>query len=208
MSKSKRPKPKDWQKRTAADNDPTEFAEGNNYGVVLGDASSGLVDIDLDCDLARKLAPYFLPPTGWISVGPSAPNLTTFIRVSGDAGRGRKFDVGGKFAEYRANGQMTVFPPSIHQSGEAIEFAVCDELGVSTQAELLDRLSWMAMCAIVGPFYVKGKRNELVLALSGTLLIDGKSESEVLRLVEVLCDVTNDPEKAARLETVRNTAAR
>ena len=36
-SKSKRPKPKDWQKRTAADNDSTEFAEGNNYGVVLGD---------------------------------------------------------------------------------------------------------------------------------------------------------------------------
>ena len=73
MSRSKRPKPKDWQKRTAADNDPTEFAEGNNYGVVLGDASSGLVDIDLDCDLARKLAPYFLPPTGWIFGRSGAP---------------------------------------------------------------------------------------------------------------------------------------
>jgi hypothetical protein len=34
-----------------------------NIGVLLGEASNGLIDIDLDCDEAIRLAQHFLPPT-------------------------------------------------------------------------------------------------------------------------------------------------
>jgi putative DNA primase/helicase len=206
---SKKPKPNDWQNRRSEDNDPNEYSEDSNCGVVLGDASAGLVDIDLDCDLARRLAPYLLPPTGWVFGRASAPRSHYLYRVNGDSGRGRKFDVGRKkFAEYRANGQMTVFPPSIHESGEPIEFEVSGEIGTSTQARLHESLLLMAICAVVIPHYVKGKRNDIVLALSGTLLSRSRSEQEVRQLVEALCDISGDLEKSSRLEAVRTTSAR
>ena len=57
-SQTKQPKPRDWQKRRFEDNDPAEFSVDTNFGVILGDASNGVVDIDLDCELARRLAPF------------------------------------------------------------------------------------------------------------------------------------------------------
>ena len=176
--------------------------------MVLGDASGGLVDIDLDSDTARKLAPYFLPPTGWIFGRESAPRSHRVYKISGEAGRGLMFDAGGKFAEYRADGQMTVSPPSIHPSGEAIEFAEHGEPGTATRVALMNSLSLMAICGVVVPCFVEGKRNEIVLSLSGTPLTHGKSEREVLRIVEVLCEATGDLEKTNRLDVVRATSAR
>ena len=130
------------------------------------------------------------------------------LSVRLDAGRGRKFDAAGKFAEYRANGQMTVFPPSIHPMGEAIEFAEFGDAGNATRAGLMDSLTSMSICGIVVPLYQEGKRNDIVLALSGTLLSRGKSEQVVLRLVEVICEVTGDQEQASRFDAVRTTANR
>ncbi|MGE0055994.1 MAG: phage/plasmid primase, P4 family [Hyphomicrobium sp.] len=206
--RSKKPKLNRWQNRRREDNDASEFSDDCNYGVVLGNASCGIVDIDLDCELARELAPRFLPATGWIFGRASAPKSHYIYKISGDSGGGRKFNVRGKFAEYRANGQMTVFPPSTHESGEIIEFSMCEEIGTTTQSELKARLSLMAICAVVLPHYIEGKRNEIVLALSGTLLTRGRSEHEVRNVVEVLCDFTGDEEKDDRLEAVRSTATR
>jgi hypothetical protein len=45
--------------------DSTRF-DGHNIGLLLGDRSNGLVDIDLDCPEAVALAPLMLPPTGAI----------------------------------------------------------------------------------------------------------------------------------------------
>src|SRR5947209_2977715 len=39
------------------------FFGDRNVGVVLGDASNGLVDVDLDSKEAIRIAPYWLPPT-------------------------------------------------------------------------------------------------------------------------------------------------
>ena len=65
---------------------------------------------------------------------------------------------------------MTVFPPSIHPMGEAIEFAEFGDAGNATRAGLMDSLTSMSICGIVVPLYQEGKRNDIVLALSGTLL--------------------------------------
>ena len=41
-----------------------DFIEGCNVGILLGEASGGLVDIDLDCAEAIAAAPHILPSTG------------------------------------------------------------------------------------------------------------------------------------------------
>ena len=46
--KSKEPFDKRWQQRTPADNDLAAFGPDDSVGIVLGDASGGVVDIDLD----------------------------------------------------------------------------------------------------------------------------------------------------------------
>ena len=62
--KSKRPISKAWQNRTLEDVHPrNDFSTDENIGVVLGKPSANLVDIDLDCDEAIRVAPLFLPKT-------------------------------------------------------------------------------------------------------------------------------------------------
>src|SRR5215471_15655650 len=48
------------------------FAHEANLGVLLGPPSGELVDIDLDCPEARKLAPLYLPSTEAIYGRPTA----------------------------------------------------------------------------------------------------------------------------------------
>ena len=58
-----------WQKRTLEDvcieQDFPEGA-GRNMGVLLGSVSGGIVDIDLDCEEAIRIAPLLLPETKMI----------------------------------------------------------------------------------------------------------------------------------------------
>ena len=49
------------------------FNGTGNIGVLLGEPSGWLIDVDLDCDEAVALAPKFLPPTGATSGRPGKP---------------------------------------------------------------------------------------------------------------------------------------
>src|ERR1044072_3636438 len=55
----------DWSNlRITMEDLPNYFgSKPMNIGVLLGEASGGLVDVDLDCDEAMTLAPHFLPST-------------------------------------------------------------------------------------------------------------------------------------------------
>jgi bifunctional DNA primase/polymerase-like protein len=66
---SKAPIARNWTRLVVGDK--TEWP--GNIGVRLGEPSSGLVDLDLDCDEARLLAPAVLPPTGAVFGRPGAP---------------------------------------------------------------------------------------------------------------------------------------
>src|SRR6266581_547712 len=57
-----------------------------NIGIILGEASGGLIDIDLDCSEAIDLAPYILPPTGMIFGRGSKPASHRIYNVP-DIGR-------------------------------------------------------------------------------------------------------------------------
>jgi len=60
----KRPPDKGWQNmRLDAADLPRYFANGAGVGVLCGEPSGGLVDVDKDCGEAVALARYFLPKT-------------------------------------------------------------------------------------------------------------------------------------------------
>ena len=55
-------------------------------------------------------------------------------------------------------------------------------------------------------YYVNGLRNDFILALSGLLKKNtSKKLDDALKIVETICDETNDDEKEARLELVKRT---
>ncbi len=132
-ARQKRPVRDDWPRlKIPAERVSEYFADNSNIGVVLGDVSGGLVDIDLDCPEAIALADAFLPATaefGRASARRShrlycAP-LASTERFAQPLGRGKSKMI----VELRANktagdgeGLQTVFPGSVHESGEPIEW--------------------------------------------------------------------------------------
>jgi hypothetical protein len=57
-----------WQQLTITAENTFQHFNGHNLNVggVMGPKSSGLTDVDLDCEEAVILAPFFLPPTKMI----------------------------------------------------------------------------------------------------------------------------------------------
>ena len=100
------------------------FIEPTNVGIVTGKPpgmSWGIVDVDIDDKEALKFAPYFLPETDCIFGRASKPASHWVYRVR----RGEKrlsFSFDHMIIELRGDGCCTVFPPSVHETGEKIEF--------------------------------------------------------------------------------------
>ncbi len=137
---SKAPVIPNWPAHRAT---PAEFAPNSNVGVILGDPSAGLVDVDLDCPEAVKAAPDYLPPTATFGRA-SNPRSHWLYTLTPPGGIRRYQDpiTGDTLLELRGNGGQTVFPGSVHESGEPINWdghqtpAACPDL-----ADRADRLA-------------------------------------------------------------------
>src|SRR5262245_47894668 len=57
-------------------------AEARNIGLLLGEPSQGLVDVDLDSEEAIRAAPYLLPSTQMVSGRTSRPHSHFWYRVN------------------------------------------------------------------------------------------------------------------------------
>lgn len=179
-SMSKAPLRKDWPKVPAQ---PHEFLPGDNLGVALGAASGGLVDVDLDCIEAVQLAPAFLPLTAtfgrpskershWVYMAPGVPKTTRLKQAH---------------VELRSTGGQTVFPPSIHESGEPITWTPDNSpITQVTPSELraaFCRLACGVLLARALP-HLSGGVHDMCGALAGALRREGWPVEDVLDLVE------------------------
>ena len=105
--------------RLSASDLPAHFNGTGNIGVLLGEPSGWLVDVDLDCEEAVALAPKFLPPTGAMSGRPGKPASHWWYVCEGMKTRKHQDPVSKKMiVELRSTGAQTVVGPSIHPSGE------------------------------------------------------------------------------------------
>lgn len=94
-----------------------------NIGVLLGEPSGWLIDVDLDHMRAVELAPQFLPATPAIFGRCGKARSHWIYRVTAPAAT-KKFrsKSAGMIVEFRSTGMQTVFPPSTHESGESIDW--------------------------------------------------------------------------------------
>src|SRR5215213_692428 len=82
-----------------------------NIGILLGESSGGLVDVDLDVEEAAKIAGRFLPPT-LTSGRESAPDSHWWYRAAGAKTEKWKDTDGKMLVELRSTGCQTVVEPS------------------------------------------------------------------------------------------------
>ncbi|KAA1258307.1 hypothetical protein LF1_08230 [Rubripirellula obstinata] len=117
--RSKSPSRRDWTNLRLA---PDVFPENSNIGIILGEPSGWLVDVDLDCPEAIELADSYLPPTPAITGRPSATRSHRwYIAVGATTEKHQDPSDGSMIVELRSTGTQTVVGPSIHPDGETYD---------------------------------------------------------------------------------------
>jgi len=205
----KAPRIPGWQHlRLTTEELPLYFNNGCNVGILLGEPSGGLCDIDLDCPEALQVADYFLPPTQAVFGRPSKPR-SHWLYLCPEAKTVRFEWQGEVIAEIRSTGAQTVFPPSVHPSGEQVRWDEDEDPAPVDFATLKRAVAKLASCVLLARHYPsRGSRQFAVMALSGWLLRNGWTDDEVREFLEALCTLAGDEETRMRLRQVRNTAAK
>jgi hypothetical protein len=117
---------KGWQNlRLEEEALPDAFtARNGNVGLVLGEPSGWLVDVDLDCPEAIELAKKYLPATGAITGRSGRENSHWWYICEGcETARYRddQRDTDATTVELRSTGLQTVVGPSTHPDGSIYE---------------------------------------------------------------------------------------
>lgn len=203
-----------WEKFAVSESDLVQHfnKREQNIGVLLGEASGGLVDIDLDCDEAITLAPHFLPTTGtifgrqtaprshWLYVAP-LPKKVTFIDPATDPATGK---TGKRVVEILTNGQQSIFPGSAHKdTGELVRWYEEGEPARVDAGDLLQAAKRLAASTLLARHWPQeGSRQDAALALAGGLLRGGWSEDETAFFIEAVCATAGDEETRERVRVV------
>ncbi|HEX8396057.1 MAG TPA: bifunctional DNA primase/polymerase [Pyrinomonadaceae bacterium] len=218
--RSKNPNFSDWQKLKTVEAELPKYFNGipQNIGILLGEPSGNLVDIDLDTPESVIAARYYLPNTDakFGRAGKLNSHYLYYCRITT-----KKFQDPLKLSskekterkkamiiEIRSTGSQTIFPGSTHPCGEEIEWT--DGIfgqPAEVSAEVLFKASALtASAALIARYWYEGIRNDLSMALSGALLRNGFSEKETILFIKSVCAAANDEETESRLKTVRATA--
>ncbi|NLG84125.1 MAG: hypothetical protein GX493_05875 [Firmicutes bacterium] len=209
-----------WQKLRLTEEDlPEHFGrEPRNIGVLLGEPSGWLIDVDLDDPAAVKLAPRFLPETKAVFGHASKP-ASHWLYIS----RGAEYeklvdpnldpnDKKATILEVRSTGRkggahQTIFPGSVHPSGEEIRWDSEGDPAEVSREELLSACKKTAAAALLAKYWAKpGTRQDAALALAGGLLSGGWTEDAAREFILAVAETAGDEEAAKRAETVRHTA--
>ncbi|GAB4549488.1 MAG: hypothetical protein Tsb0013_10760 [Phycisphaerales bacterium] len=122
-AREKKPVIRGWNTlRLSEDDLPLHFNGTGNIGLLLGEPSGWLVDVDLDCDEAVELAEQYLPPTGAVTGRPSRPGSHRWYVCERAATVKHKDPASGAMVvELRSTGTQTVVGPSLHPDGEVYD---------------------------------------------------------------------------------------
>ena len=123
LPRSKKPIRADWpQLRIGSEDIKTAFSPKDNVGLILGEPSGWLIDVDLDCDEAIELADQFLPSTPAITGRPSSPRSHRWYIAAGAITQKHSDpNDGSMIVELRSTGTQTAVGPSVHPDGEVYE---------------------------------------------------------------------------------------
>ncbi|HZN10504.1 MAG TPA: DUF3987 domain-containing protein, partial [Blastocatellia bacterium] len=181
-------------------------------GLLLGSASGSLVNVDLDCAEARRLAPHILPATPMRSGRKSAPD--SHLWYVADIPATVQFrdpelksdDTRAMLVELRSTGGQTVVAPSIHPCGEVYEWQGALEPASVEAEKLRTGVSKLAACALLARYWREGQREQTALAVAGWLLRAGWPATSVSKFIGLAAEAANDDEAGKRQKAVADTA--
>jgi hypothetical protein len=229
--RSKKPVLKGWQALRLDEADLAQHFNGQpqNLGLLLGEPSAGLVDVDLDCREAVAAAPEFLPSTGLVSgrtgkrrshywyIAEPIPKKTQkfrdpiLSRVTDEAADEEDDEDATKsmLVELRSTGAQTVIAPSEYPGGGEYlwdEDGDPADVGASALSTAVGRL---AACALLSRYWPPlGTRHDAALAAGGFLLRGGLDVDTAARIVETAAKVAGAEGWQQRGRDVRDTADR
>ena len=220
-----------WQ--AAAIRDPAEvpvavnldgspaFRADSNVGVLLGEPSGNLVDIDLDAIMAVRLGARMLPQTDCV-FGRNKVGMTHRLwratrhdkkfteEVFHAYDRGKR---GEKIIEVRYDGRQTMFPGSIHPDGDALivsKFPLGTPASIDLATLRQEARILAATCLISAewPEAGSGRRDEYAMALIGGLLWNDLPPDVVTRIIGQAAAFVGDEEFQKRTSTVERCRER
>jgi hypothetical protein len=214
-SKEKIPKINDWNNfQCAVEDVEHHFTDSDNIGLKLGQQNGGLVDIDLDCNEAVQLAPYFLPKTEMVSGHHTRPRSHWWYQVEEGIAYTKLDDpdpagnIRSTIVEIRSDKHYTIVPPSIHPSGSQYVWHNRNSPAKVSASELERSVKILAAAVLLCRQWLEGNRNDLVLPLAGTLFHSGWIENDVKAFITRIADVAGDIEIESRLKAIEGTLGR
>ena len=222
----KRPFGASWQhmrwdsaEQARASFDSWRESGASGVGLLLGEPSGNLVDIDLDHPKTLRLRDHFLPPSPMQTGRAGRPRSHRWYIVTDDLPGTRRYKMpdGSVSVELRATGGQTVIPPTIHPSGEAYRWEGTPWGGTRGPARVEGRklaiqVALLAMGAVLLDNWPRsGGRHDAYLALAGGLLRLGDGvhpywERNLPVVIEAMADATEDDDgPAARVAEVMGT---
>jgi hypothetical protein len=213
--REKGPKDRNWQRRPKLDAAKARqvFNGGlQNVGVQLGPESDWLTDVDLHCPEAVALASYFLPQTKavfgrrskrrshWLYITDLAKTIDKAALAFDDPTRLNPDEkTKARLLELRigggGKGAQTVFPGSVHEEGELIEW---DDKGdpAKTDGAALKQLveAIAAGCLLVRYWPGEGLRHKAALVVGGVLARAGRTEGAIAQFVGAVARASGGPE--------------
>jgi hypothetical protein len=146
-----------------------------NIGLVLGEASGDLVDVDLDAEETVRIAGRFLPPT--VTSGRQSSPHSHWWYVAPGAESVRYKDVDGQvLVELRSTGCQTIVEPSVHPSGERVVWHRGGlDLAEVEAGDLSRRVRELATAALIARHVPPaGGRHDFAMPVAGFLLRSGR----------------------------------
>ena len=212
--RNKRPLKPDWQHQHLTYEQIAAIIDAHpdiNLGVLLGSVSEQLVDIDIDEPKAIGIFHRLMSPTASMFGRRSKPGSHRIYRVRlEDLCVGVKFPhpvTGRMIAELRANGEMTVFPGSTHESGEEIEFVEGFDEEPAVVSYLILRRECGFACTgfLLAEHWIEGSRHNKTLAFAGVCATNNIPERICENIIRAIVEAADDEELEDRLQAVRGS---
>jgi hypothetical protein len=211
--KSKKPVIENWSKRGYSLDQIESHIDNNsgetNLGILLGEASNGIIDIDLDCPEAIALAPNFLLETRTFG-RQSKPKSHYLYRVVYELPNTKKYEHDGMMLELRSTRCQTLYPASMNPSGEIVEWDGSGDETIRkiTADELIELTDELAARALLVRSWNKITRHNASLPLAGWLMRAWEDEYRVKDFIARIARVAGDDEIEDRMTCVDTTIER
>ena len=218
-TRQKNPQLNGWQNLRLTVGEVTRHFNGRpqNVGVILGEPSGYLVDLDLDALEAVAAASYLAPDTAAVFGRPGKPRSHRLYTSEGARYLKLKDPTDGATllelrTSYYDNGEFrglqTVFPGSVHESGEPITWASDGEPFEVAAEELRDYALRLGAASLLARHWpTQGGRHDAALAVAGGLCRGGWTQAQAVDFVKAICAATGDTEQDDRLRAVADTYA-